>query len=171
MALAAANCLYAGAFPASEVALRAIGPLTLTGLRFAIAALVLSPIAVPVIRRLPGRQLARIAAVASIGLWGQMVLIYLGINHSNSAIAAIIVGLEPVLIAVWAALLLSERFVARTAAGLCIGLVGSLLVAGVGRRGRRQPGRAAVPAGHRAWRSRGTRSRASRSWACAARSS
>jgi drug/metabolite transporter (DMT)-like permease len=43
------------------------------------------------------------------------------------------VGLEPVLIAVWAALLLSERFVARTAAGLCIGLVGSLLVAGLGR--------------------------------------
>ena len=93
----------------------------------------LSPIAVPVIRRLSTGQLARIAAVASIGLWGQMVLIYLGINHSNSAIAAIIVGLEPVLIAVWAALLLNERFVARTAAGLCIGLVGSLLVAGLGR--------------------------------------
>jgi drug/metabolite transporter (DMT)-like permease len=133
VALAAANCLYAGAFPASEVALRTIGPLTLTGLRFAIAALVLSPIAVPVIRRLSTGQLARIAAVASIGLWGQMVLIYLGINHSNSAIAAIIVGLEPVMIAVWAALLLGERFVARTAAGLCIGLVGSLLVAGLGR--------------------------------------
>jgi drug/metabolite transporter (DMT)-like permease len=94
---------------------------------------VLSPIAVPVIRRLSTGQLARIAAVASIGLWGQMVLIYLGINHSNSAIAAIIVGLEPVLIAVWAALLLNERFAARTAAGLCIGLVGSLLVAGLGR--------------------------------------
>ena len=115
------------------MALRTIGPLTLTGLRFAIAALVLSPMAVPVIRRLSTGQLARIAAVASIGLWGQMVLIYLGINHSNSAIAAIIVGLEPVLIAVWAALLLNERFAARTAAGLCIGLVGSLLVAGLGR--------------------------------------
>jgi drug/metabolite transporter (DMT)-like permease len=133
VALAAANCLYAGAFPASEVALRTIGPLTLAGLRFAIAALVLSPIAMPVIRRLSTGQLVRIAAVASIGLWGQMVLIYLGINHSNSAIAAIIVGLEPVMIAVWAALLLNERFVARTAAALCIGLVGSLLVAGLGR--------------------------------------
>ena len=115
------------------MALRTIGPLTLTGLRFAIAALVLSPMAVPVIRRLSTGQLARIATVASIGLWGQMVLIYLGINDSNSAIAAIIVGLEPVLIAVWAALLLNERFTARTAAGLCIGLVGSLLVAGLGR--------------------------------------
>ena len=171
MALAAANCLYAGAFPASEVALRTIGPLTLAGLRFAIAALVLSPIAVPVIRRLSTGQLARIAAVASIGLWGQMVLIYLGINHSNSAIAAIIVGLEPVMIAVWAALLLNERFVARTAAGLCIGLVGSLLVAGrrAARTAPASPGCCSCWAP--GWRSRGTRSPASRSWACAARSS
>ena len=133
VALAAANCLYAGAFPASEVALRTIGPLTLAGLRFAIAALVLSPIAVPVIRRLSTGQLARIAAVASIGLWGQMVLIYLGINHSNSAHRRDhrgpragadrgVGGAAP------------ERAVrGRTAAGLCIGLVGSLLVAGLGR--------------------------------------
>ena len=98
------------------MALRTIGPLTLTGLRFAIAALVLSPMAVPVIRRLVDRAAGAVAAVASVGLWGQMVLIYLGIEHSNGAIAAIIVGLEPVLIAVWAALLLHERFTSRTAA-------------------------------------------------------
>ena len=132
------------------MALRTIGPLTLTGLRFAIAALVLSPIAVPVIRRLSTGQLARIAAVASIGLWGQMVLIYLGINHSNSAIAAIIVGLEPVLIAVWAALLLNERFAAQDG-GRALHRPGRLAAGGrAGPPGRRQPRRAAVPAGHRA---------------------
>src|SRR5262249_31003389 len=119
----------------SEVALRALGPLTLTGLRFAIAALVLSPVAVPAIRRLERRQLAHVAVVAAAGLWGQMVLIYIGINHTNGAIAAIIVRLEPVLIAGWAALLLHERFTSRTATGLAIGLTGSLLVAGVGTAG------------------------------------
>jgi len=131
-ALAAANCIYAGAFPASEVALRTVGPFTLTGLRFLIAGGVLAHIAVPVLRRLTPSQRRRLLAVAAVGLWGQMVLIYYGINHANSAIAAIIVGLEPVLIAVWAALLLGEHFSGRTAAGLGVGLCGSLMVAGIG---------------------------------------
>jgi len=131
-ALAAANCIYAGAFPASEVGLRTFGPFTLTGLRFAVAACLLAHITLPVLRRLTTGQRARLLAVAAVGLWGQMVLIYFGINHANSAIAAIIVGLEPVLIAVWAALLLGEHFSGRTAAGLAVGLFGSLLVAGLG---------------------------------------
>ena len=131
-ALAAANCIYAGAFPASEVALRTIGPFTLTGLRFLIAGGLLAHIALPVLRRLTRRQRLRLLAVSAVGLWGQMVLIYYGINHANSAIAAIIVGLEPVLIAVWAALLLGEHFSGRTAAGLAVGLCGSLMVAGLG---------------------------------------
>jgi drug/metabolite transporter (DMT)-like permease len=132
-ALAAANLVYAGAFPSSEVALRHVGPLTLAGLRFVIAGGVLAPIALPVLRRLAAADRARLLAIAGIGLWGQMALIYLGINEANSAIAAIIVGLEPVLIALWAALLLHERFGRRSAAGLVIGLAGSLLVAGLGR--------------------------------------
>jgi drug/metabolite transporter (DMT)-like permease len=131
--LAAANLVYAGAFPASEVALRGLGPFTLAGMRFVIAAAVLSPIAVPVLRGLGRADLVRLAPIAAIGLWGQMVLIYFGINQANSAIAAIIVGLEPVLIALWAALLLHERFGRRSGVGLGIGLAGSLLVAGLGR--------------------------------------
>jgi drug/metabolite transporter (DMT)-like permease len=132
-ALAAANLAYAGAFPASEVALRHVGPLTLAGLRFAIAGGVLAPVALPVLRGLTRRDVGRLLAIAAIGLWGQMALIYFGINEANSAIAAIIVGLEPVLIALWAALLLHERFGRRAGAGLGIGLAGSLLVAGFGR--------------------------------------
>jgi drug/metabolite transporter (DMT)-like permease len=132
-ALAAANLVYAGAFPASEVALRNVGPVTLAGLRFAIAGGLLAPIAIPVLRGLGRRDVGRLLAIAAVGLWGQMVLIYYGINEANSAIAAIIVGLEPVLIALWAALLLHERFGRRAGAGLGIGLAGSLLVAGLGR--------------------------------------
>ena len=115
------------------MALRHLGPLTLAGMRFLIAGALLAPVSLPVLRRLSRRELVRIAVLAAAGLWGQMVLIYLGINDANSAIAAIIVGLEPVLIAVWAALLLHERFGRRRAAGLTVGLAGSLLVAGVGR--------------------------------------
>jgi drug/metabolite transporter (DMT)-like permease len=132
LALAAANLVYAGAFPASEVALRTLGPMTLAGLRFLIAAAVLAPAWLPAIRRLGRPEAGRLLAIAALGLWLQMILIYYGINRANGAIAAIIVGLEPVLIAVWAALLLGEHFSGRTAAGLAVGLFGSLLVAGLG---------------------------------------
>jgi drug/metabolite transporter (DMT)-like permease len=69
-ALAAANCILAGSFPASEVALRTIGPFTLTGLRFLIAGGLLAHIALPVLRRLTHPQRLRLLAVSAIGLWG-----------------------------------------------------------------------------------------------------
>ncbi len=137
--LIAANLLYAAAFPTSVVALRSFSPVTLTGLRFLVAAAALAPLALPVLRRSDRRQLLHLTAISVVGLWGQMVLIYLGINRSGGAVAAIIVGLEPVLIALWAALLLSERFGARRAAGLAVGLLGSVLVAGIGSKGGSSP--------------------------------
>lgn len=139
-ALIAANLLYAGSFPASEVALRQLGPMTLAGFRFLLAGALLAPVAVPALRRMTLIQTLRLLSIATFGLWLQMVLIYYGINQANGAIAAIIVGLEPVLIALWAALLLHERFGGRRAVGLAIGLAGSLLVAGVGAEGGAGPG-------------------------------
>ncbi len=131
-ALLAANLAFAGSFPFSVVALRGWSPVIVTALRFAIAAALLARIGVPVLRRASWQRRRRIAALASLGLWTQMVLIYEGIQASQAAIAAVIVGLEPVLIALWAALLLGERLTSKRAAGLSIGLIGALLVAGIG---------------------------------------
>ena len=102
------------------------------GLRFVIAALLLAPVGLPVLRRASWGRRRHLAALAVFGLWLQMVCVNEGIQASQAAIAAVIVGLEPVLIAVWAALLLGERMTSKRAAGLSIGLVGALLVAGVG---------------------------------------
>src|SRR3954470_16578273 len=134
-ALAAANLVYAAAFPASQYGLEHFGPFTLAGLRFLLAGGLLAPMGLAVLRRLPTRDRMRLLAIATLGLWLQMVLIYEGINAANGAIAAVIVGLEPVMIAVWAAILLDERFGRNRAAGLAIGLCGSLLVAGLGASG------------------------------------
>ena len=116
-ALIAANLVYAGAFPASEVALRELGPMTLAGFRFLVAGLLLAPVALPALRRITVAQTLRLLSIAALGLWLQMVLIYYGIDQANGAIAAIIVGLEPVMIALWAALLLHERAPPRLALG------------------------------------------------------
>jgi drug/metabolite transporter (DMT)-like permease len=130
--LVAANLLIASSFPASVVALRGWDPVLLTSLRFVVAAAAFGPLAVRVLRNCTRSQVVRLATLACLGLWLQMVLIYAGINASKAAIAAVIVGLEPVLIALWAALLLAEPFTRRRAGGLCVGLVGSVLVAGLG---------------------------------------
>lgn len=143
-ALALANLGYAAAFPASQYALESLGPFTVTGFRFLLAAAALAPLALPVLRSLERRELLHLLAISTFGLWLQMVLIYYGIDQANGAIAAIIVGLEPVLIAVWAAILLHERFGGRRAAGLAVGLAGSLLVAGVGVEGGAGPGGVAL---------------------------
>jgi drug/metabolite transporter (DMT)-like permease len=138
-ALALANVGYATSFPASQYALEHIGPFTLTGFRFMLAGGALAPLAIPLLRGLGRRDILRLLAIATFGLWLQMVLIYYGISAANGAIAAVIVGLEPVMIALWAALLLGERFGGRRAAGLAVGLGGSLLVAGVGASGGARP--------------------------------
>jgi drug/metabolite transporter (DMT)-like permease len=127
--------VYSGAFPVSGYALRGLAPVTITGLRFLIASAVMLPAASRVLRRMPRADILSIGCVAVIGLWGQMVLIYLGIDASQAAIAAVIVGLEPVMIALWAKFLLGEAFGARRSVGLAVGLSGSLLVAGVGSGG------------------------------------
>ena len=133
--VAAANVLFAITFPVSVIALRGFAPAVATELRFVLAACALAPAGLPALRRATAADRRRLALLASLGLWLQMVLIYEGIDASRAAIAAVIVGLEPVLIALWAALLLSERFTGRRAAGLVVGLCGSLLVAGVGSGG------------------------------------
>jgi drug/metabolite transporter (DMT)-like permease len=133
--VAAANVLFAITFPVSVIALRGFAPAVATELRFVLAACALAPAGLPALRRATAADRRRLALLASLGLWLQMVLIYEGIDASRAAIAAVIVGLEPVLIALWAALLLSERFTGRRAAGLVVGLSGSLLVAGVGSGG------------------------------------
>ncbi len=133
--VAAANVLFAITFPVSVIALRGFAPAVATELRFVLAACALAPFGLPALRRATAADRRRLALLASFGLWLQMVLIYEGIDASRAAIAAVIVGLEPVLIALWAALLLSERFTGRRAAGLVVGLSGSLLVAGVGSGG------------------------------------
>jgi drug/metabolite transporter (DMT)-like permease len=139
VALALANVVYAAAFPVSQLALDELGPFTVTGLRFLIAASTVAPLGLPLIRRLDRAEVVRLGAIATLGLWMQMVLIYYGIDAANAAIAAVIVGLEPVLIALWAAVLLGETFGSRKAGGLAIGLAGSLLVAGVGASGGAAP--------------------------------
>src|SRR4029078_3349222 len=93
------------------VALRELGPMTLAGFRFLVAGLLLAPVAPRARRRSTVAQTLRLLSIAALGLWLQMVLIYYGIDQANGAIAAIIVGLEPVLVAVWAAILLPEPFV------------------------------------------------------------
>src|SRR4029078_2754125 len=93
------------------------------------------PLALPVLRSLERRELLHLLAISTFGLWLQVVLIYYGIDAANGAIAVIIVRLEPVLIAVCAALLLGEGFGDRRVAGLAVGLCGSLLVAGIGASG------------------------------------
>ncbi|MBC8130448.1 MAG: DMT family transporter [Rhizobiaceae bacterium] len=122
--------LWSTGFIGARYAMPHAEPFGFLALRFALALAVLLPFAVTVPKGWPGRGPALHAMIAGALIHG----VYLGgvffaVRHGLSAgIAALIVGLQPVLTAVMAARFLGERVGAREIAGLALGLLGVFLV-------------------------------------------
>jgi len=111
LALAGTVIGWASAFPAIRAGLTAFGPLELGSLRFAIAALpcaVLLAITRPA--RPTGREFARLALRGLICVSTYTVALNIGEQTVSSGAASFIVNASPILTAIWAMLLLGERF-------------------------------------------------------------
>lgn len=122
--------LWSTGFVGARYAMPHAEPFTFLALRFAIACLILAPAAALVKEGWPGKRLALHAMIAGSLIHG----VYLGgvffaIRHGLSAgIAALIVGLQPILTAVLAGSLLGETIRPRHWLGLAVGLLGVFLV-------------------------------------------
>ena len=122
--------LWSTGFVGARYAMPHAEPFTFLALRFGIACLILAPFAATVRNGWPGRRPALHAMFAGALIHG----IYLGgvffaIRHGLSAgIAALIVGLQPILTAVLAGSFLGETIRPRHWLGLAVGLVGVFLV-------------------------------------------
>src|SRR5688572_32465395 len=111
LALAVTVIGWASAFPAIRAGLTAFGPLELGSLRFAIAAL---PCAVLLAIMRPAwptaREFLRLALRGLICVSIYTVALNIGEQTVSSGAASFIVNVSPVLTAVWAIMLLGERF-------------------------------------------------------------
>ncbi|HEV2677610.1 MAG TPA: DMT family transporter [Aliidongia sp.] len=123
--------LWSTGFIGAKLGLPYAGPLTFLGFRFVLVVALTAPLAVLLGARWP-RRLVDWLHVAIVGLLMQFIYlggVFIGIAHGVPAgISALIVGLQPILTAALAGLVLGERIRPRQWFGLALGLVGVALV-------------------------------------------
>src|SRR5687768_1831245 len=134
--LVGATLFWAGNYVVGEQAVRSIPPLSLTYLRWLLAAIPLLAIA-HAVERPAWREVLRrwpmLLLLAAIGLGGYPLVVYLALRHTSALNASLINAFNPTLIVVAAALFLRERVGWRGIAGLLLGLCGVVLVLTGGR--------------------------------------
>jgi drug/metabolite transporter (DMT)-like permease len=130
LALALTVIGWASAFPAIRAGLTAFGPLELGALRFAIAA-VPCAVLLAVMRpaRPTGREFLRLALRGLVCVSVYTVSLNIGEQTVSSGAASFIVNVSPILTAIWAMLLLGERFGAIAWLGTALSFTGVTLVA------------------------------------------
>jgi drug/metabolite transporter (DMT)-like permease len=122
--------IFAPSFAATKVAVDGLGVATSASIRLVTGGgilLLVSHRSWPLVRRY-WRPLALLGAT---GMGVQTYAISIGIDAGTASLGALILGLEPVCIALFAALLLRERPGGPTLAGLGLGLAGVVVVSGI----------------------------------------
>ena len=122
--------MWATGFVVARLSAPHADPLTFLALRFPIAGMIFAAIALALRAPWPGRSQAYHATVAGAFLHGGYLgPIYWAVAHGMPAgVAALIVGLQPLMTAVLAAVMVHERIGLRHWLGLAIGILGVALV-------------------------------------------
>jgi drug/metabolite transporter (DMT)-like permease len=133
-AFAVAGILFGGTFVAAKAGLDYFPPLLFVALRFDVAAVALLAYAAVTTPRgdLLPRTRRDVAGILVTGLFAiglANALLFVGQEHTTSAVAAIVFSLNPVLTPIFAALLLAdERLSRRGLVGMALGFLGVALV-------------------------------------------
>lgn len=135
-ALVGATLCWAGNYVVGAVAVRAMSPVSLTALRWAIAVVPLAVIAHLVERpdwRAVLRHWPKQLALAAVGMVGYALFVYSALQHTSSVNASLVNALNPALIALLGAAVARRRPTGRAVVGMLIGLVGVVVVVTGGR--------------------------------------
>ncbi len=137
--LAGGMALFGSATPVSRLVGRELPSLVASGLRMAVAAVVLVPVLVwwerrssrGFVERLRGTSVAdrwALAGIAVIGTFGFSALLVLGMRLVPGATGAVVMALTPAVTAAGAVLFLGDRLDGRLAAALVLGVAGVVVV-------------------------------------------
>ncbi len=121
--------IWGGSVPLTKLGLRDLPPLTLTALRYLVAA----PFFAILLRgrRLPSRRgLASAGALGVLGIAVGQVSQTLGVREIAASVATVISALIPIFVVVFARIRLRQSVHARQALGLVVAFAGVILVAG-----------------------------------------
>jgi drug/metabolite transporter (DMT)-like permease len=138
LALVGATLFWAGNYVLGAVAVQEMSPVSLTALRWALAAVPLAVIAQVVERpdwRAVLRTWPRQVVLALLGMVGYALFVYTALQHTSSVNASLVNALNPALIALLGAAVVRRAPSGRAVAGMLVGLVGVLVVLTGGRLG------------------------------------
>ena len=124
---AALNLIWAASYPISKLVMTGVPPLGLTAWMTVVSTLVLLPLA----RGFPAgwtKDAAWIAVMGAVGLAAASALQFLGTARTAAANVSLIVGLEPLAVALMASVLIKESLTPRSAAAFLLALAGVALI-------------------------------------------
>jgi drug/metabolite transporter (DMT)-like permease len=130
IALGVSLLIFAPSFAASKVALDGLGVGTSATIRLLVGGGILLLIARrswPLLRQ----HWRTICVLGVFGMGLQTFTISIGIDAGTASLGALILGLEPIFIALFGALLVRERPSRHTLGGLALGLAGVVVVSGI----------------------------------------
>lgn len=138
LALVGATLFWAFNYVLGAVAVREMTPVSLTALRWALAAVPLVVIAQVVERpdwRAVLRTWPRQAVLGVVGMLGYALFVYTALQHTSSVNASLVNALNPALIALLGAAVARRAPSRRAVVGMLVGLLGVLVVLTGGRLG------------------------------------
>jgi drug/metabolite transporter (DMT)-like permease len=121
---------FGGSLPAYKLASKSFGPATTNLIRFVLAAVMLLVIAR---RRLPTAR-EHIRQLVLIGMFGiglMAVFMGIGVDRGSATIGSIVVGLEPIGVALAGVLLVGDTPSRRSLVALVVGFTGALVASGI----------------------------------------
>lgn len=136
LALVGATLFWAGNYVLGAVAVREMSPVSLTALRWALAAVPLLVIAQVVERpdwRAVLRTWPRQLVLSLLGMVGYALFVYTALQRTSSVNASLVNALNPALIALLGAAVVGRAPSRRAVLGMVVGLVGVLVVITGGR--------------------------------------
>jgi drug/metabolite transporter (DMT)-like permease len=125
-----AVCLWGLAPVATRALVFQLAPLTLLTLRQLLAASVLLPWAVPVVRRASAHDMARFIAAGLLGMVGYNLPVTVGLQWLPASSAGLLLATEPVWVLVIGYVFLGERVGPRVLLGSGVALAGVAVIAG-----------------------------------------
>lgn len=122
--------MWSSAFAAGKIALQVSPPLLFLGARFLLAGLLMIGFAwvVGSYRPVSAKGWLRLSVLGILNQAGYQGLAWVAMGTVSSALAAVIISMNPIVIALLAVPMLGERLSIRRVAGLALGIVGVVIV-------------------------------------------
>lgn len=130
--IAGLGLLWGAAFPAIEVIVRELPPLTSAGIRYGVAGMIVLAYAAATTDQFVPRRRSTLLGVLVVGAFmfgGYQGALFIGTQYVSGAVAAVVVSLSPVIAALFAVPLLGETRGIADLCGFLLGIAGVAVVA------------------------------------------